>query len=173
MRKLFLLASVSTLLPLAYADSLGVTESTNRTGAFYNYTYTITGGTTPYTDVLLTSADLSPLNVQLSFDNGGAGAWTWYDASATQLDFFNSGTGSIGPGDTLVIKFASDRGPGPQTIQGYNINTHATSAFTSTQGPVPVPEPGSATLLVAGGLGLVFVVKGLGMRRSARYVRLS
>ena len=149
MTKLIWLASVTGLLAvMPLSATLLVSETTSPAGAFYNYSYTFSeaGTSAAYTDFLLTTADLSPTNVTLNFDGTGAGAWTYLDYSATQIDFFNSATGSLHLGDSLVVTFRSFLPPGSQTAQGFNNNTGAGSNSVTTAGPTAAtatPEPAS------------------------------
>jgi hypothetical protein len=153
MKKLVSLAGFSALLAVSPVNaSLVVSETTTPSGVFYNYSYTLSESVSsvPYTDFLLSTGDLSPTNVTLNLDGGGAGAWTWLDYSATQVDFYNSGTGTLNLGDSLVISFTSFLPPGPQTLQGFNINTLAASNIVSTPGPTVVPEPGTLSFIAIG-----------------------
>ncbi len=166
MKKLALLAGFSALLAVSPINaSLLVSEITTPSGGFYDYFYTLSESSpgAPYTDFLLSAGDLSPTNVTFNFDGGGAGAWTWLDYSATQVDFFDSGTGTLNLGDSLVISFASFLPPGTQTFQGFNINTGAASNIVTTSGPTATPEPGTLSVLVLG-LGALAI----GIRRRSR-----
>ena len=160
MRKILLLAGLTNLLVTSpIFAGLIANENTTQSGGFWNYSYTLgeTGVSVPYTDILLSTADLSPTNVAINFNGGGAGSWTWVDFSASQLDFFNSGTGSLNLGDSLVISFRSFLPPGPQTVQGFNINTSAVSNIVNTSGPSTIPEPGTLGVL-AFGIGALALV---------------
>ncbi len=169
MKKLFLLASFSGLLSvLPAAASIVVDETASPSGAFWNYRYAVSeaGTSAAFTDIVLTSADLSPTDVAFNFDSGGAGSWTWFDLSSTQLDFFNSGTGTLNSGDTLLITFTSDLGPGPQTMQAFNVSSGVSSNVVSSDGPAAsaaVPEPASVVFLVLG-----LVVCGFGVLRRGK-----
>jgi hypothetical protein len=163
MRKMTLVAGfIGLLAALPVSASLVVNESSVSSNNFWKYTYTLSesGTSASYTDFLLSTADLSPTNVTFNFDNSGADSWTWLDYSATQVDFYNSGTGSLNLGDSLVISFTSFLPPGAQALQGFNINTGASSNVVNTSGPTATPEPGTLSTLA---LGLAFLA--IGIRR--------